>query len=855
MRNETKALFGCSNRPWTRLVGLAALGWLGVGALACVDARAPVSQPVEAAAVIESGSPAATPEAARPGRARTNTPTPGPAATAANTNGNTASNTTSPSRTPATPTTTEPAVITPPPTVGEPLIDPSATSPAPGSDGTPSGSHGLPAPTGTLPGDGAAAPLFGGWTTPAAPEAWAVQSLGAFPTELPLAPAAITPTAVHPAWTTGHRLALHGDSLLVCVPETGALVELARETGKVIRSIAVGGRPEQVVVAADGTAYVTMRQSGTVARIAPGAASVSASVPVGTEPFGLAMSIDGSHLFVSVSGDDALVLLSVPALEVLGSVPVGFRPRSVAVGLDGEVLVSNERGTATVVEATGASAPIALRTLNPGDLTIHSKLQPNIPGIANRAFGIAIHPVHGAAFFPHLVTRTGTPESESKKLNPPSAPTGSVCTPPTFCPNPGGYGSVTCNPVCEKVDLVFPRTRRPIEWSVSTLPKATKSMQAAMSALPILHGASGEPMTAACDKPVDAIHHPAKSLLFVVCEGTDNVMVLNTAAADPMTAVLGEIRVGAAPRAIVLTADGSTAYVANAQSFTIGRVDVDAFANALVKTDRPSAKSDTFFPPTFAKGTTVAPVTAAMVQETAYALDPISDASERVGRRAYTFARFSGLSANGFFTCATCHIEGADDGLTWFVVDGPRQTPMLAQRLAGTAPFNWIGTAATLPENIHNTVNRMGGAGLAPGVAEGITAYLLGANGPVAAPNKHVAATGLNATQKAGQALFFDPAVGCSTCHTGTALTDGKTWDVGTFSALELELRKKNGSTAPLALNTPSLRGLYNSAPYLHDGSAATLQDVLASTETTMGHSFMLTKAQRDQLAAYLLTL
>ncbi|MBT9554965.1 MAG: hypothetical protein IV100_03000 [Myxococcales bacterium] len=74
-----------------------------------------------------------------------------------------------------------------------------------------------------------------------------------------------------------------------------------------------------------------------------------------------------------------------------------------------------------------------------------------------------------------------------------------------------------------------------------------------------------------------------------------------------------------------------------------------------------------------------------MAAETNYAVDPIADPTERMGRRAYTYARFEGLSANGFFACATCHIEGGDDGMTWFVVDGPRQT----------SPTPWCSWSAT----------------------------------------------------------------------------------------------------------------------------------------------------------------
>jgi cytochrome c peroxidase len=55
--------------------------------------------------------------------------------------------------------------------------------------------------------------------------------------------------------------------------------------------------------------------------------------------------------------------------------------------------------------------------------------------------------------------------------------------------------------------------------------------------------------------------------------------------------------------------------------------------------------------------------------------------------------------------------------------------------------------------------------------------------------------------------------------------------------------------------NTPSLRGLALTAPYLHDGSAATLEQVLDRTANTMGHAGSLQPGQRADLIAYLRSL
>ena len=97
----------------------------------------------------------------------------------------------------------------------------------------------------------------------------------------------------------------------------------------------------------------------------------------------------------------------------------------------------------------------------------------------------------------------------------------------------------------------------------------------------------------------------------------------------------------------------------------------------------------------------------------AYAADPLP-AAAREGRAIFFNAHNNALSADHAFACATCHLNGAEDQQTWFVAGGPRQTPVLAGRLAGTFPYNWKGSEQLLQDNMKDTVHRMGGKGLAP---------------------------------------------------------------------------------------------------------------------------------------------
>lgn len=202
------------------------------------------------------------------------------------------------------------------------------------------------------------------------------------------------------------------------------------------------------------------------------------------------------------------------------------------------------------------------------------------------------------------------------------------------------------------------------------------------------------------------------------------------------------------------------------------------------------------------------------------------------------------LSADGR-ACASCHPDGRDDGLTWSTPSGPRQTIMLAGRTTSTAPFSWSGTNATIEEHVTGTFKRLGGTGMSQGDADlkALLAYVGAMKTPVHAsvetPSKGRASKELVLR---GRAMFFDAKQGCATCHIGGTGTDGKRHRVG-------------ASRSDEEIDTPSLRFVAGTAPYFHDGRFASLDEMLASQDHTMGSTRHLDAESRRALIAYLETL
>jgi mono/diheme cytochrome c family protein len=114
------------------------------------------------------------------------------------------------------------------------------------------------------------------------------------------------------------------------------------------------------------------------------------------------------------------------------------------------------------------------------------------------------------------------------------------------------------------------------------------------------------------------------------------------------------------------------------------------------------------------------------------------------------------------------------------------------------------------------------------------------------------AAGTVDAAAAARGKIVFDGAGRCASCHTGALYTDVNSGrlhapsETGVDAAYALRTTQKAYRTTPL-------RGLLQHAPYFHDGSAASLADVVDHYAGAL--SLNLTAAQKQDLVAYLQTL
>jgi cytochrome c peroxidase len=244
--------------------------------------------------------------------------------------------------------------------------------------------------------------------------------------------------------------------------------------------------------------------------------------------------------------------------------------------------------------------------------------------------------------------------------------------------------------------------------------------------------------------------------------------------------------------------------------------------------------------------------------------NPLSDAVHR-GKVLFHSA-LEPMAGRRWISCSSCHPDGQPDGRTWQNPEGLRNTPSL-RGLAWTHPLHWSADRDEVQDFEHTIRGPlMQGRGLIRGeVHESLGRPNKGRSADLDAlaayNNSHpftlspYAEHGLGELAKQGRAIFFSETTGCAACHVGPFFTDSTPrppseivrHDVGTGHDDPTE-------TMGPAYDTPTLLGLYRTSPYLHDGRAATLREVLTTHNRADKHGVTshLSERQIDALVEFL---
>jgi len=586
-----------------------------------------------------------------------------------------------------------------------------------------------------------------------------------------------------------------GGTLLVVNPDSNSLTLVDPVSRTVLAEIAVGTDPRTVAVdEAAGCAYVANYGADSVSVIDITSQQAITEVVGGDRPYGVVLSLDGTRLYVAEQGADRLSILDTATLAVVDTCVLADRPSGMALSADG--------GTLYITHLL--SNVISVVTLRP--FVIY------LPLVVNSTFGF-----QGSLSSPHFpVPNTALPTTSI-----PLFPDGNLVQSIVLSPD-GRLAYV-------------PHTRsnssnRALTFDTTLFPLVSLLDLSAMEHLVGQQFDLGTLDPPGVGLPFDAAVTGDGQELWVVNAASDDVSVIDLAGRT----LAAHIEVGANPRGIVLSPDGATAYVDNTLAGTVSVIDTASYS------------------------------VAAEITVTSIPLPP----ALLSGKRLFHSSDDPRLARAQWISCNSCHYEGEHDGRTWFFgFAGPRNTTGLLG-MVETYPLRWSAEWDESADSEYVVRKENFGSGLIDG---DLNCTLFPPDCIHHPPNQgrsydldclaafidslqvrlspaHERGEPLSEAELRGQAIFLGPDLGCVTCHPPPLYTDLQSHDVGTATPDE--------RIGP-AYDTPTLRGLFDSAPYFHDGSAATLYACLTRPSPGGEHdvSGLLTEEEIWDLIAFLLAL
>ncbi len=569
--------------------------------------------------------------------------------------------------------------------------------------------------------------------------------------------------------------------------------------------IGVGVDPRTVAVDDAGRrAYVANRGSDSVSVVDLSTRTVITEVAVGDRPYGVLVSPNGDHLYVAEQGADRLTTLDTTTFETVNTLPVADRPSGLAISDDGRTLYVTHLLTGQVSVISLARPRIYLPLILKGQSPSRSiNIQYPIPNIQ--------YPISNLQ-----------PATYNIQLWPDSNLAQSIVLSPDGAgsPPPCAYVAHTRSNTSNRA-LTFDTTVFPL---VSLIDLTT---QQHLVGRQLDLGTLDPP---GVGLPFDAALTPDGEELWVLNAASNDISVMSLTSSR----LVAHIEVGDNPRGIVMSPDGATAYVNNTLAGTVSVIDTAAYAVTSV-----IAVTDIPLPPILLNG-----------------------------KRLFHTSDDPRLSRAQWISCNTCHFEGEHDGRTWFFgFAGPRNTTSLLGMIQ-TYPLRWSGEWDESADSEFANRKENFGSGLIDGEMncslsppdcvnhlpnqgrafdlDCLATFIDALQIPLSPAHAH--GEPLTEAEERGKAIFDDPELGCIECHPPPFYTDRQTHDVGTATDDE--------RIGP-EFDTPTLRGLYDSAPYFHDGSAATLYEAITHPSSGSEHdvSGLLGEAEIQDLIAFMLAL
>jgi cytochrome c peroxidase/6-phosphogluconolactonase (cycloisomerase 2 family) len=219
---------------------------------------------------------------------------------------------------------------------------------------------------------------------------------------------------------------------------------------------------------------------------------------------------------------------------------------------------------------------------------------------------------------------------------------------------------------------------------------------------------------------------------------------------------------------------------------------------------------------------------------------PVKSSLVRQGEALFYDAK---RSHNQWFSCHSCHVDGHTCHMNFDTLNddsygNPKLTPSL-RGVARTGPWTWHGWQKDLGAAVRKsyTETMFGPDDPTDREVEAVVAFLGTLDYP---PNPNLVDGKMSDASKRGQAIFEGKAK-CARCHEPPEYTSELNHDV-----------KLEADGSPFKRwSPPTLRGVWDRGPFLHDGRAKTLDELLQGPHSSekLGGARLSADERRDLIA------
>ncbi|GHT24920.1 hypothetical protein FACS189430_10730 [Bacteroidia bacterium] len=196
-------------------------------------------------------------------------------------------------------------------------------------------------------------------------------------------------------------------------------------------------------------------------------------------------------------------------------------------------------------------------------------------------------------------------------------------------------------------------------------------------------------------------------------------------------------------------------------------------------------------------------------------------------------------------SCASCHPDARVDGLNWDLLNDGLGNPKNTKSMLlshSTPPTTITGVRANAEYSVRSGIRHIQFVERPDEDAVCIDEYLKALK-PIKSP--YLVKGALSKAAKRGKKIFEE--AGCATCHNGAYLTDMRLHQVGATADYPQNQQ----------FDTPTLVEVWRTAPFLYDGRAETLKDMMTTFNDgdRHGKTHQLNEKQLTDLTEYVLSL